>query len=175
MSAQIKRDYFECPKCHTVSHNPNDAANMYCGRCHQFVEDMRNEEVSEFKHITSLYLTRKDCFTLALLTLADCKIPEARLVHGLVTNTFTGETIQHAWCEVPAIATFDDGSKGPITVCIDHTQIDERARICPAEMIYEKTGAHDLKRFTFTEAIALAAKAGHDGPWDCSPGAGENP
>jgi hypothetical protein len=161
---------FECPKCRIVSHNPNDVANLYCGRCHQFVDDMRNEQVTDFKHITGLYLTRKDCFTLALLTLTEFREnADARLVHGLVTSSFTGETIQHAWCEVPAMATYEDDSEGQITVAIDHTQIDERARIIPADHLYGQTGAHDLKRFTLAEAAAHALAAGYDGPWECSP------
>lgn len=166
MSAAMKPDSFECPKCHFVSHNPNDLANWYCVRCHQFVDDMRNEQVTDFKHITDLYLTRKDCFTLALLALTEAKNPEARLVHGLVVSSFTGKLTEHAWVEMPAIATYEDGSKAPITVAWDLTQIDERARIYPADLMYEKTGARDLKRFTLAEAMAHAAAAGHDGPWD---------
>jgi hypothetical protein len=77
--------------------------------------------------------------------------------------------IQHAWCEMPAIATYEDGSEGPITVAVDHTQIDKRARYVPADHLYEKTGARDLKRFTWAEACVLALAAGHDGPWECSP------
>jgi len=160
---------FECPKCHAVSHNPNDATNCYCGRCHQFVEDMRNEQVTDFKHITDLYLTRKDCFTLAMLTLADSGNRDCRLVHGIVTSSFTGEAIQHAWCEMPAIGTYEDGSGCPITMAIDLTQLDERARIVPADLLYEKTRARNLKRFTLAEAIAQALTAGRDGPWACSP------
>lgn len=30
---------FTCPFCGAVSHNPNDALNRYCGRCHVFVDD----------------------------------------------------------------------------------------------------------------------------------------
>ena len=30
---------FLCPRCGAVSHNPNDAAHRYCGRCHVFVGD----------------------------------------------------------------------------------------------------------------------------------------
>jgi hypothetical protein len=30
---------FTCPRCGIVSHNPNDAANRYCGRCHVFFDD----------------------------------------------------------------------------------------------------------------------------------------
>lgn len=164
------RDSFECPKCQSVSYNPNDIANWYCGRCHQFVDDMRNEQILDFQHITKLYLTRKDCFTLALLALTEGRnTPEARLVHGLVINSFTGKLTEHAWCEIPGTATYDDGTEGPITVAVDYTQIDERARFIPADLLYEKIGARDMKRFTFTEAILYAAAAGHDGPWTCSP------
>jgi hypothetical protein len=27
---------FTCPQCGAVSHNPNDLAHGYCGRCHDF-------------------------------------------------------------------------------------------------------------------------------------------
>jgi hypothetical protein len=27
---------FVCPQCRAVSFNPNDIANRYCARCHQF-------------------------------------------------------------------------------------------------------------------------------------------
>lgn len=27
---------FTCPRCGAVSFNPNDMANRYCGRCHDF-------------------------------------------------------------------------------------------------------------------------------------------
>ena len=115
-----------------------------------------------------MHLTRKDCFTVALLALTDCKLPAARLVHGLVVNTFTGKLTEHAWCEMPAIGTCTDGSQVPITVAVDLTQIDERARIYPAEQLYEKFEPRDLKRFTLAEAMAHAAAAGHDGPWDAA-------
>lgn len=32
-------DPFTCPFCGAVSHNPNDLAQRYCGRCHVFVDD----------------------------------------------------------------------------------------------------------------------------------------
>jgi hypothetical protein len=35
----LKLRSFTCPKCHGVSHNPNDVANRYCGACHWFVGD----------------------------------------------------------------------------------------------------------------------------------------
>jgi predicted RNA-binding Zn-ribbon protein involved in translation (DUF1610 family) len=38
---EIERDRrvrFTCPSCGAVSHNPRDAAEGYCGRCHQFFD-----------------------------------------------------------------------------------------------------------------------------------------
>jgi hypothetical protein len=33
------RAAFVCPRCGAVSHNPKDACERYCGRCHVFVDD----------------------------------------------------------------------------------------------------------------------------------------
>lgn len=33
-----------CPRCGRTSHNPNDAAQRYCGWCHAFHDDMRAME-----------------------------------------------------------------------------------------------------------------------------------
>lgn len=30
---------FTCPNCQTISYNPNDIAQRYCGACHAFVDD----------------------------------------------------------------------------------------------------------------------------------------
>jgi len=30
---------FICPRCGTISHNPNDLAQRYCAHCHVFVDD----------------------------------------------------------------------------------------------------------------------------------------
>jgi hypothetical protein len=158
---------YMCPKCHRVSYHPEDVKQFYCGVCHVTAEELRRERVTDFAHITNMYLTRRDCMSLALLTLTDHRDnPEARLVHGWVRNSFTGELTEHAWCEMPAIATYEDGSEGPITVMVDYTQVDERARIMPVEFGYEKMGGVSyISRYTFVEALVLAAKAGHDGPW----------
>src|SRR5260370_11773374 len=102
---------YECPKCYFVSHNPNDAANFYCVRCHQFADDMRDEEVTDFKAFTDMKLTRKDCFTLALLTLTPNDNPDLRLLHGWVTSSFTGESIQHVCSEPPPVAPYYDASE----------------------------------------------------------------
>jgi hypothetical protein len=31
---------FRCPHCGVVSHNPHDAEERYCARCHLFVDDL---------------------------------------------------------------------------------------------------------------------------------------
>jgi len=33
------RPQFTCPECSAVSHNPNDIAERYCGRCHWWTGD----------------------------------------------------------------------------------------------------------------------------------------
>lgn len=38
---------FTCPLCGAISHNPNDARERYCGRCHVFVDDVRQQELPE--------------------------------------------------------------------------------------------------------------------------------
>ena len=116
--------------------------------------------------MSDLYLTRKDCFTLALLCLTDGRNPQARLVHAKVLDSWTGEYIEHAWVETPGLGTYEDGSTGPVTLAIDLTQLDHRSRIVPAEWMYEANPPHDVKRFTLAEAMAHAAAAGDDGPWD---------
>jgi hypothetical protein len=35
------RPHYRCPRCGVVSFNPNDIANRYCVRCHQFEEPER--------------------------------------------------------------------------------------------------------------------------------------
>jgi hypothetical protein len=55
-------------------------------------------------------------------------------------------------------------------VVVDYSQLDERARIAPRDMLYERMHLIDLKRYTRDEAIAEALRAGMDGPWESSPG-----
>lgn len=165
--AGVNATRYVCPKCHAVSHNPHDMLHMYCGRCNLFAEQLRNEPVTTFAHITPTPLTRRDCFSLAALTLMDSpNCPQARLVHGWVRGSFgAGEHIEHAWCEFPAEATYSDGSTGPVLVVVDHAQLDERAVVIPAEDLYAVWQARDLRRFTRAEMIAAALRHGHDGPW----------
>lgn len=33
---------FVCPRCGAVSHNPKDACERYCVRCHVFLDDQAN-------------------------------------------------------------------------------------------------------------------------------------
>lgn len=37
---------FVCPICDAVSHNPGDAIERYCGRCHVFVADVAEAPIS---------------------------------------------------------------------------------------------------------------------------------
>lgn len=37
------RETFQCPKCGMVSGHPEDIANNYCGKCHEFVKPYTEE------------------------------------------------------------------------------------------------------------------------------------
>lgn len=167
--------YYTCPKCHVVSHNPHDVRNLYCGRCLVSAEQLRDEPVTIFAHLTSTCLTHRDCFSLAALTLLDNpQNPDARLVHGWILSSFEpGEHIEHAWCEFPAEAEYTDDSIQPIIVVVDYSQLDERAVILPAPDLYRVWQARDIRRFCRAELIANVLRYGLDGPWPIQPP--ENP
>lgn len=40
---------YECPKCHRVSHNPNDVRYGYCGSCHEFTEEGHDQFVADIE------------------------------------------------------------------------------------------------------------------------------
>lgn len=162
------RDSYTCPRCDRTSYNANDIANFYCGHCHKTAQEMRDEPVTIFAELSPTLLTRRDCFSLALCTLMfHCQdIPEARLVHAWVSDSFNaGRLIEHAWVEVPATATYTDGSEAEITVIVDYSQIDPRAHIRPAQEIHALLSVQDEQRFTRKEALANVLRYGHDGPW----------
>jgi len=169
--ADVSAPSYTCPKCTAVSYNTGDITRLYCGRCHTYAEDLRNEPVTMFAHLTPIPLTRRDCFSLALLTLLDATpgpVDEARLVHGWVRDSWhEGDSILHAWCEFPGIGTLEDGSEVPLVVLVDHTQLDARARFIPREFAYEAMGVDEtrLRRFTLKEALVNAMSYGCDGPW----------
>lgn len=158
--------YYTCPKCHAASYNWHDVQQMYCGCCHTFAEALRDVPVTEFAHLTNIHLTHRNCFSLAALTLFDSpNNPDARLVHGRILSSFAGEHVEHAWCEFPATATYEDGSTGPIIAVVDYSQLDKRAVFLPAPDLYRVWQARDIRRFTRDEAIANAVRYGNDGPW----------
>ena len=39
----MRRRIYICPHCFAVSHNPNDIAQRYCGRCHRWGMDEEEE------------------------------------------------------------------------------------------------------------------------------------
>jgi hypothetical protein len=131
-------------------------------------EEIAQRRAEDATEVAEPGVTRSDCYSVAILAL--CKFmadPDARLCHGQVRNTVdgTGEYIGHAWVETPGTATYEDGSKGPITVVVDYTQPDPNARGLPLDFFMDQTGARDVRRFTREEALALAIKFHSDGPW----------
>lgn len=108
----------------------------------------------------------RECFKCAaLFMLVNQDKPQAVLCHGEVEFTLEPGTWDwHAWVELPAEATYDDGSKGPITVVIDKTQ-ERPSWVLPAEFFYEKTKARNVKRYTFAEMLKRCIRYRTDGPW----------
>ena len=50
---------FTCPQCGRTSHNPNDAAQNYCGNCHVFLDDVQ-PPLKPFPPIDAVPLQRGD-------------------------------------------------------------------------------------------------------------------
>ena len=42
--------WFVCPLCSTISVNPNDVRERYCGRCHRFVDDPAPPPMGPYWH-----------------------------------------------------------------------------------------------------------------------------
>jgi hypothetical protein len=112
-----------------------------------------------------------DCFQRAgWYALKNCDMPGLFVVHGKVRDSWPPHAmIDHAWCEVPGVATVvdDDGTNRreiDITVVVDHTQRD--APYLPTEMFYSATGAVVTGRWTFREYVDTVLAHGNDGPWN---------
>lgn len=52
----------KCPRCQTVSHNPNDAAYKYCGHCHLY-HDAMPESIFTDEANKKLFKLRKNTNT----------------------------------------------------------------------------------------------------------------
>ena len=111
--------------------------------------------------------TSGDCFQRAayFMLANNDKEPQPTLVHAQVRESTTGEWIDHAWCEIPAEATYEDGSEGPIVIVVDGTQPDPNARFIPREIHVEKVVRRDRREFTFEQMVEMARRFAHDGPW----------
>jgi hypothetical protein len=44
---------YTCPICGTVSHNANDAAQRFCGRCHTFADDGEPAELAALRELVA--------------------------------------------------------------------------------------------------------------------------
>jgi hypothetical protein len=66
------REPFTCPFCGTVSHNPNDVRERYCGRCHVFVIDVRCKDRGHEVN------TDGSCLSCDAVTGEACRLARAR-------------------------------------------------------------------------------------------------
>lgn len=113
------------------------------------------------------------CFSLAAKVMLDAIkaghwewLEHARLCHGEVRDSYHAcRWIEHAWVECPAVATMDDGSTQPVTVVVDESQPDPKARIIPAELFLQHTAARNVHRYDARAMMRLALEHDSDGPW----------
>ena|ERR1051326_7403038 len=68
----------ECLRCGAISHNPSDVANLYCGRCHCFLD-----QEAPYEHFIRLLSCVQACYTY---TLGNCQMPLESL-HALLRDT----------------------------------------------------------------------------------------
>jgi len=75
-----------------------------------------------------------------------------KVVHGRVTDKFSGESVDHAWVEMGDLV-FDDQSK--------HTKPDG----IPKDVYYDLYQPEIHAEYTAEESMINCVKSGHEGPW----------
>jgi hypothetical protein len=174
---------YKCPKCGMTTADPDDVARRHCPFCELFAENsvpavVERDRIPELAHLLGgRDLTRRQCFSVAAVALLHFGKPDSRLVHGWVRNSFDPlHHVLHAWVETSGLGEFLDDStgqtvNGPVTVVIDYTQADERARVMERDRYYEQLGVRTdppPKRYTREEMIRTMFQYGHDGPWEAA-------
>ena len=75
-----------------------------------------------------------------------------KVVHGRITDKFSGESVNHAWVEMDGVV-FDDQTK--------HTKPDG----IPKDTYYDLYQPQVSDEYTAEESMINCAKSGHQGPW----------
>ena len=90
-----------------------------------------------------------DCFRISAKWAVD---NDAEVVHGIVTNSATGKTFSHAWCE-------KNGLVIDLTIGIDLTNN------ISTEYYYQSTQAKVEARYSSDKTLIQMLKNKHWGPW----------
>ena len=75
-----------------------------------------------------------------------------KVVHGRITDKFSGESVDHAWVEMDGVV-FDDQTK--------HTKPDGM----PKDVYYDLYQPEVYDEYTAEESMINCVKSGHQGPW----------
>ena len=92
------------------------------------------------------------CYTAALKWVGVLDNRDWRLIHGSVLSVSDGKRINHAWCE-----------NGDIVLDLARPV---GARVVERELYYRLVQAEISKMYSSDDAVLLAIKNKHDGPWD---------
>ena len=76
-----------------------------------------------------------------------------KVVHGRITDKFSGESVDHAWVEMDGVV-FDDQTK--------HTKPDG----IPKDTYYDLYQPQVSNEYTAEESMINCVKSGHQGPWN---------
>lgn len=95
---------------------------------------------------------RAPSYTQALRWARDCGEPGWMVVHGTIRNGRAGKRIGHAWCE-------RGGFVADLTLA-------EGRRVIEQDLYYRALKPKGRKVYRTGEAILMALKTRHDGPWD---------
>ena len=92
------------------------------------------------------------CYTGAFRWATESNERDWVLVHGTVLSGRVGKRIEHAWCE-----------RGESVVDL---AMPVGLRIVERELYYRAIKPEVSKRYSSDDALFLAIKNGHDGPWN---------
>lgn len=92
------------------------------------------------------------CYTGAIRWISESTNRDWELVHGTVLSIRVGKRIEHAWCEL-----------GEVVVDL---AMPVGLRIIERERYYRTIKPEVSKRYSSEDALFLALKNRHDGPWD---------
>lgn len=91
------------------------------------------------------------CFTAALQWASEIENREWLVVHGTVLSEKVGKRIEHAWCELEDLVL--------------DLAMPVQARIVDRELYYQIMQPEVSKKYSSDDAMLLALKNRHDGPW----------